>query len=97
VTEAQFTRDVLALARKHGVLAHHCRDSRHCEGNPGFLDLVLVGRKVLFAELKLEDGDTSADQDLWIWHLERATANWVLLRPADLESGAIEQILEAIR
>ncbi len=58
MTEAAFTREVLALARELGLLAHWCRDSRLCEGDPGCPDLLIAGRGGFFlAENTLEEAD----------------------------------------
>lgn len=99
MTEAEFTREVLALARKHSVLAHWCQDPRRCEGRAGLTDLILVTeRSVMFAELKLKGADTSADQDMWLWSLSRVSDEnrgvfMVVYTPDDLASGLIEDDL----
>jgi hypothetical protein len=83
----------------HGLVWHHCPDSRRCLGTPGFPDLFITGRHgIIVAELKSADGDTSAEQDLWIWNL--GAAGWGdmvhIWRPEHLESGWIRSCLEAI-
>lgn len=97
MTEADLTGAVIALAEELGLLVHWCRDSRKCKGRKGLPDLIIVGRKLLFAELKSGTGGTSGDQDLWLWHLDRAGQMWVLWRPADYENGTIRETLEALR
>jgi hypothetical protein len=100
--ETAFTREVLALAASMGVMAHWCGDSRKCQGPKGFPDLFIAGpRGILIAELKMPDGETSAEQDLWAWMLTRehecaecreydTSAPYRLWRPDDLASGTIE-------
>lgn len=111
--EAPFTRAVLQLGRRLGLLMHWCPDSRRCEGDPGFPDVTAVGPGgVMFAELKLADADTTAEQDRWaLMLLERSSqcagydcsgrgVFYRLWRPADLAAGTIEkelrQLLEPI-
>jgi hypothetical protein len=107
-SEGMFTVRVLALARRLGLLAHWCRDSRRCEGQPGFPDLVIAGdRGVIFAELKMPGQDTTAEQDLWGWRLINAwqvyalagcpPRPWRIWTPADLADGTIETVLGELR
>src|SRR5437763_860370 len=64
VTEAAFTRQVIALARLRGWRAAHFRPGRTARGwrtpvqgeGVGFLDLVLVRGRVVWAELKSARG-----------------------------------------
>jgi hypothetical protein len=94
VTEEEFTGSVVARIDRLGLMYHHCRDSRKCAGRRGFPDLVSAGRRgVLFAELKMPDGETSAEQDLWAWTLRKAGQAWVLWEPADLDNGVIDGAL----
>lgn len=105
MTETELLHDVTRLAAAKGLLVHHCTDSRRCDGHRGFPDLVIAGPKgLIFAELKAAGGETSADQDLWLWMLheidnrcscecERRCSLDAVWCPADLESGRIEQAL----
>lgn len=98
MSESVFTGEVMRLARRLGLLAHHCKDSRKCEGAAGFPDLIALGeRGLLIAELKTENGDTSAGQDLWAWTASRSGLAIPVLRPADLDSGRIIDMMGAIR
>jgi hypothetical protein len=97
LTEAELTGEILSLAGELGVLAHHCPDSRRCHGPKGFPDLVLAGtRGTVFAELKNDYSDTTADQEWWRWHLVKSGQHWRLWRPADLANGTIRSTLERI-
>lgn len=97
MTEAELLAEVTGLCYYLGLPWFHRTDlPNSSRGKPGFPDLVIVGTKVLFAELKSEGGDTSADQDLWLWHLDRAAALLVIWRPSDLEAGRIEDLLSRI-
>ena len=61
LTERQFQRQVLDLARLCGYRAYHTHDSRRSQ--PGFPDIVLVNperRHTLFVELKTSTGRVTA-------------------------------------
>jgi hypothetical protein len=87
MTEAELQSAVLELAGWLKLSCYHTRDSRRSQ--KGFPDLVIVGRSVLWAELKSETGETSASQDLWAWKLTQAGQQWRLWRPADWQDGTI--------
>ena len=75
---------VLQLARATGWTYYHTRSSRGSV--PGFPDLVLVrGDRLIFAELKAQDGDTSTAQDRWLALLEGTSAEVYVWRPSDLD------------
>lgn len=96
VTETELLALVTAACSRRGLLWHHCDDSRRCIGRKGFLDLVIIGRRLMVAELKGPDGETSPDQDLWIWHYHQAGIGFAVWDPADWESGAIADALNAL-
>lgn len=51
-----------------GLLYHHCACPARCRGPRGFPDVLAIGPGgLLLAELKGPYGETSPDQDLWIW------------------------------
>ena len=92
MTEEEFAREVEARIKRPGLLYHRCPDSRRCRGQRGFTDLVIAGRRgVLFAELKLPGGETTAEQDLWGWTIRESGNAWALWEPADLDSGAVDR------
>jgi len=106
MAESDFTYEVTTLAAAKGLLVHWCTDSRKCDGQRGFPDVFIAGpRGILLAELKERDlGETSADQDLWLWMLhevdtlcgrecERCGPLSVVWTRADLDSGTIERTL----
>lgn len=103
MTEEQLTRSVVKLARRLGVLVHHCRPAKTdkgwrtpIQGDRGFPDLVLVGRWVVYPELKSERGTLDADQKRWRDRLLAIGADWRVWRPRDWFSGAIREELEAL-
>ena len=64
ITEASFQRNVIEYARLCRWKHYHTKDSRG--SNPGFPDLVLVRPpRVVFLELKSEDGKVKTDQAEW--------------------------------
>jgi hypothetical protein len=93
--ESEFLREVLARAKKQKVQAFHSYGPP--VSTKGFPDLVLAGEHGLaFTELKSEDGETSAEQDLWIWILACSGHPVHLLRPMDLDNGVVDELLRSI-
>jgi hypothetical protein len=96
--EADLQAAVMELARRESVLAHHCGDSRLCQGTPGFPDTILAGpRGLILAELKLAGKRMEGDQLTWAYTLVAAGIRHYLFTPADLEDGKIERQLRRIR
>ena len=96
MTEGELQHEVVKLASDLGLLVHHCPDARRCYGQ-GLPDLIIAGPGgVIFRELKSDDGETTAQQDLWGWTLSRGGASWAVWRPADWCSGAISSMLEKL-
>lgn len=101
VTEAQFQRQVLQLAKLTGWRTAHFRPGMDRRGNwqtavagdgAGFPDLVLVRETVLFVELKVNGNTLAPDQIAWRDALRAAGANWHHWTPDDWP--AIEQTLK---
>jgi len=88
LTEAQFMRQVLDLARIRGWLAYHPALSKWSER--GWPDLALVRPpRLILAELKSDTGKVSEHQERWLAMLGRCAGVEVFLwRPADLERVA---------
>jgi hypothetical protein len=93
--EVELDRRVRDLQRVYGLLGFHCADSRGSVA--GFPDWVIVGRAVLFRELKSTHGELERPQNLWRFALVHAGADYAVWRPADLLSGRIDRELAAIR
>lgn len=91
MSEIELTRDVIGAADRAGLQWHHCPDSRRCQGNRGFPDLVVACLNgLLMAELKSADGDTTAEQDRWGWHIAMApVTRYRLWNPRHWEEGII--------
>lgn len=114
MTEDELLAEVTALCDRLGLLWHHDPDPHRFglrrirewftrSGSKGFPDLVIAGRRgIIFRELKV-DSETSAEQDLWGWALQRGRATtdsrvltWGIWQPGDLEHGVIKFELEVI-
>jgi len=85
LTEAQFMRQVLDLARILGWLAYHPALSKWSER--GWPDLALCRPpRFILAELKSDKGKVSEHQERWLTMLGSCTGVEVFTwRPADLE------------
>lgn len=89
-SEANFQLKVIQLARIGGWMVHAERPARTAkgwrtpiQGDPGFPDLVLVRKgKVLFVELKSDNGLTSEAQQNW-WRAFLGNGMYQLWRPKD--------------
>lgn len=101
ISEAQFQRQVLQLAKLTGWRTAHFRPGLDRRGNwqtavagdgAGFPDLALVRERVLFVELKVNGNKLAPDQVTWRDALTQAGANWHHWTPDDWP--AIEQTLK---
>jgi hypothetical protein len=68
-------------------MRYHTHDSRRSPS--GFPDLVIVGDRVLYRELKTAKGKVSDAQAAWLHALVLAGQDACVWRPADLLSGLI--------
>jgi hypothetical protein len=91
ITEAEFTAQVLELAKRLGWRAAHFRPARTARGwrtavqgdGAGFPDLVLVRRRVIVAELKAGRGKLTPAQTDWLGVFERAGITAYVWHPRD--------------
>lgn len=81
MTEKELQDMVLEACKVLGLLAYHTHDSRRSQ--PGFPDLVIVGKAVEFWELKAERGKVSAAQRDWILRLRQGGCYAGVFRPSD--------------
>jgi len=102
MSEEGLLRHVRECARAFGWLVYHTRDSRRSDA--GFPDLVLVRPpRLIFAELKTEQGRLTAEQREWValldevWQAQRGTLSRAIevyvWRPSDWLRGEIEGVL----
>ncbi len=94
MTENTLIAHVRHLAEQLNLLIFHCKDPRGSD--PGLPDLILVGRAVLWRELKPEHGDLRFHQRRWLRRLRAARQNVDVWRPSDWESGRIQRELEVL-
>ena len=94
MTEGELDRAVRRIAADLGLLVYHTHDSRRSE--PGFPDLVIVGRRVMYRELKTEHGRITQAQKTWLAALEKAGADAGIWRPCALLSGDVARELAAL-
>lgn len=84
MNEKQFQANVVELAHYLGYLTYHTLDSRGSE--PGFPDLVIVGRnRLLFREIKSEKGMLTQAQLKWGGALMAGGGDWSVWRPSQME------------
>jgi VRR-NUC domain len=88
ISEAQFQRQVLDLARILGWAAYHPMLSKWSER--GWPDVCLVKPpRLILAELKRENGKTTPHQDRWLEMLRACPGvETYLWRPSDLDGIA---------
>lgn len=94
-TERSFQEQVLELAKTLGYRVHWTHDSRHSPA--GWPDLVLCRARgphprVVFAELKAEDGIVSDAQTAWLDDLRACGLDARIWRPSDWD-----EIVEVLR
>jgi hypothetical protein len=92
LSEAAFQKNVVQLARARGWIVAHFRASLNQRGQwqtavsgdgAGYPDLTLVRERVLFVELKAEDGRVRPEQRVWLRALSCAGRDVFVWRPSD--------------
>ena len=100
-TEADFTRDVLHLAHLYGWRTAHFLPGMNRRGKwqtavqgdgKGFLDLVLIRERIIWAELKSENGKVTPEQKDWIKSLTSAGQEVYVWKPSEWHE--IESVLK---
>lgn len=94
MSENEFLKQVLAIAKMRGWLVYHAlpamkneRWATHFQGDAGFPDLVLVHATggVVFAELKAGRNKLTVDQMRWRRHLLEADYEHYIWYPEDMQ------------
>lgn len=94
VNEAWLTERVRDLCTTLGLARYH---TLRPKGSPaGYPDETIVGKWVMFRELKRQTGVVSAEQKEWIRRLLAAGADVAVWRPEDWFSGRITTELTAL-
>lgn len=94
MNEAQFQAEVIALCDDLGLYHYHTRNP--IGSDRGWPDLVIIGNRVLYRELKSPTGILSHDQKVVGWKLKAARQDWAVWWPKDLANGNIERQLKEI-
>lgn len=65
--------------------------------SPGWPDLTLAkeGHRLIFMELKTEEGEVSEEQWFWLRLLNLCGCRAIVIRPSDLREGRVNAILKA--
>lgn len=95
MTETELQAKVEEWCGQLGLWTYHHPDPLRVRGN-GWPDLVILGTRALFVELKSSDGELSADQGEVGWRLQRAGLDWQVWDPVGLADGTIRAELEEI-
>jgi hypothetical protein len=95
MAEAELQEQIRTMCAGLGLAVQHIHDPRR-SWLPGWPDLVIIGNRVLWRELKSETGSLSPDQRRVGSLITRAGGNWSTWRPRDLMSGVIARQLQEI-
>jgi hypothetical protein len=87
MTEAQLQESVRQYCATLGLFHYHPWSSVRSE--PGWPDSTIIGRKVIFRELKSQYGRLTSEQTAVGYKIQAAGGNWKVWRPSDLFSGLI--------
>lgn len=96
MTEVELEREVRRLLTVYRLQAtsFHVPDARRM--TPGLPDWIIIGRGVLWRELKDAYKGPTREQRHLGYVLQAAGQDWDIWRPRDLASGRIERELESI-
>lgn len=84
--EQAFTDAVVGLFKMAGFRVMHMRGNtkRQIQGHAGYPDIIATrGGRLIFAELKMDKGVTSTEQETWLHELDKSVAEVYLWRPMD--------------
>ena len=84
MTEKQFQAQIVKFAKMQGWMVYHTFDSRKSE--PGFPDLMLAKDRILYRELKSEDGKLTFYQKRWGDRIRQAGGDWEVWRPSQIKA-----------
>ena len=101
MSEAELQAAVIECARLLRWRVAHFRPARTARGwrtpvaadGAGFPDLVLVRERVLYRELKADEGKLRREQAEWVSALAAAGCDAEVWRPEDWLSGRVEKTL----
>lgn len=94
LSERDFTKQVLEVAKRFGWLAAHFTNARGPKGEhrttylgdgKGFFDVTAIRERVVFAELKIPPNKPTVEQKTWLDQARKAGAEVYLWTPADMD------------
>ncbi|WP_301177322.1 hypothetical protein [Actinomadura geliboluensis] len=96
MTEIELEREVRRLLTVYRLqrVAFHVPDARRM--TPGLPDWIIIGRRVIWRELKAPQGDVTREQRQIGYLLQAAGEDYAVWRPVDFHSGRIERELEGL-
>lgn len=97
LTEKEFQEIVTGMCDDRNIIWHHCDAPFRCSGYNGFPDLVLLGRYVMFVELKSWYGKLRPEQNVYKQRLDYANAAYAVWKPRDLYNSIIETALDDLQ
>lgn len=89
--ERELQQAVARLCADLGLFHFHVLHAKGCA--PGWPDSVIVGRRIIYRELKSQHGSLTAEQRQVGNRLISAGQSWAVWRPSDLLDGTIEKEL----
>ncbi len=94
--ELQLEVEKLLNARPR-LIWHHCAGrAQHCRGGRGLPDLLILGTRLMFAELKGFGGHVQGAQVDWKYRLPLAGVAYEVWDDRDLRSGHIAEVLDSL-
>lgn len=97
MTHDELVAEIQRRARELGILSHYCGQAQHCKADRGMPDLVLVGPyRAAFVEVKTEWAQMDPGQTTWMHALTAAGELHFVVRPADLDGGRVDGLLESL-
>jgi hypothetical protein len=106
MTEAKLQTSVMGRAKRRGWAVAHAGKGFVGDKDgggqfitpmaPGWPDLTLAraGSRLIFMELKRQQGEVSDEQWFWLRLLNMCGARAIIVRPSDLRTGAVTAILD---
>jgi hypothetical protein len=95
MTEDQLQDAVTGMLDAYKIRWWHDNDSRRNQA--ALPDLVIIGRRVEWWELKKQGGRVTPEQNDWLSDLVRAGAKARVVRPMDLLTGDVQVWVRSLR
>lgn len=94
MTHDELQDDIRRMCDRRDLYVYHTANS--IGADKGWPDLVIIGRRVLFRELKSATGVLSSEQKRVGYALKAAGQDWAVWWPKDLANGNIARQLTEI-